>query len=72
MLKVLGYDMLSSGTVLPEDASYKVVEDQPDDQYYCFVFRDSHVVGSIPLGDTHQAAGAKEIAEKEKDRTKKK
>jgi nitrite reductase (NADH) large subunit len=64
MLKVLGYDLFSIGQILTEDASYEVIEDRLDGRYYYFVFRDSHMVGSILLGDTTLASGVKEAVEK--------
>jgi len=67
MLKVLGYDLFSIGQILTEDASYEVVEDRVDSRYYYFVFRDSHMVGSILLGDTTLASGVKEAVEKRID-----
>jgi hypothetical protein len=44
--------------------SYEVIEDRIDNRYYCFVFWDSHMVGSILLGDTTLASGVKEAVEK--------
>jgi nitrite reductase (NADH) large subunit len=67
MLKVLGVDMFSIGQIKPEDASYEVIEEQVDGAYYYFVFRDSHMVSAILLGETALAATIKEIVEKGHD-----
>jgi nitrite reductase (NADH) large subunit len=70
MLKVLGYDMFSIGQVHPEDASHEIIEGELHGRYFYFVFRDSHVVSSILLGDTSLAAATKEIVEKQIDCSK--
>ena len=70
MLKVLGYDLFSIGTILPEDGSYEVIAAQEDGRYFYFVFRDNTMVGSILLGDTTLAAGVKMIVEKQLDCSK--
>jgi nitrite reductase (NADH) large subunit len=70
MLKVLGYDLFSIGQVHPGDASYEIVEGQSEDRYFYFVFRDSHMVSSILLGDTTLAAQIKEVVEKGHDCSK--
>ena len=67
MLKVLGVDMFSVGQVHPQDASYRVVEDELDASYYYFVFRDSRMVSSILLGDTTLASTVKSVVEKAYD-----
>ena len=70
MLKVLGIDLFSIGQILPEDASYEVIDDELDGKYFYFVFRDSHMVGSILLGDTTLSAAVKSIVEKRHDCSK--
>jgi len=67
VLKVLGFDMFSIGHVAPEDASYEVIEGTVNDHYQSFVFRDSHMVGAILLGDTSQSAHVKHTVEQKKD-----
>ena len=56
-LKVLGVDLMSIGRFEPEDGSYQVVEQDTDQQYLRFVFRDGRLVGAILLGDASIAAG---------------
>lgn len=67
MLKVLGYDMFSIGRITPEDGSYQVLESSDNGNYQFFMFRDSHMLGSILLGDTSLSAGVKEAIETETD-----
>ena len=67
VLKVLGFDMFSIGCITLEDASYQVIEGQVNDHYQSFVFRDSHMVGTILLGDTSQSAHVKHTVEKRRD-----
>jgi nitrite reductase (NADH) large subunit len=61
-LKVLGVDLFSIGLVHPEDASYRVFEEL-NGHYQQFVFRDSHLVGAILLGDTGIAPTLKKLIE---------
>ncbi len=65
-IKVLDADLLSIGMFEPEDASYLVLEDDTPDDYICFVFRDTHLVGAILLGDTRIGGPLKKSIE---DRT---
>ena len=67
MLKVLGVDLFSIGQIHPGDASYEVIEEQIDGQYFYFVFRDSYMVGAILLGDTTLSAAVKQMVEKRHD-----
>ena len=62
-LKVLGLDLVSIGTVNAEDGSYTVVEDEHDGVYLRFLFHDTHLVGTIMIGDTQHAAHAKTAIE---------
>ena len=55
-LKVLGVDLVSIGRFEPEDASYQVVEQDADEKYMRFVFRDGRLVGAILLGDASISA----------------
>jgi nitrite reductase (NADH) large subunit len=45
------------------DGSYDTIEKQADEQYSRFVFRDSHLVGAILLGDAKLAAQVKKAVE---------
>jgi len=67
MLKVLGYDLFSIGKILPEDASYEVIDAERDGRYFYFVFRDQYLIGAILLGDTRLSAGVKNMVEKHHD-----
>jgi nitrite reductase (NADH) large subunit len=67
MLKVLGIDLFSVGRVLPEDASYELIDMETDGKYYGFMFRDSHLVGSILLGDTRLSSVVKSGIEQRRD-----
>ncbi len=66
-LKVLGIDLLSIGQFEPEDGSYRVLEDKTDEHYCRFVFRDTHLVGSVLLGNTSIAGPLKHAIETETD-----
>lgn len=63
-LKVLGSEMFSIGQIRFEDGSYQEVEETLGDNYAYFLFRDSHMVGAILLGDTHLSATVKKMIEK--------
>ncbi|MHC4206485.1 MAG: FAD-dependent oxidoreductase [Planctomycetota bacterium] len=62
-LKVLQLELLSIGQIEPVDGSYETVEKQADEQYFRFVFRDSHLVGAILLGDAKLATKVKKAVE---------
>lgn len=66
MLKVLGYDLFSIGQTAPEDASYATCEvTEEDSGNHCFfMFRDSHMVGAILMGDTRMSGQAKHVIER--------
>jgi nitrite reductase (NADH) large subunit len=66
-LKVLEVELFSIGQIEAEDASYDTVDQEKDDKFYRFVFRDSHLVGAILLGDTKLATGIKKSIEGKKD-----
>ncbi|MDQ1257404.1 MAG: hypothetical protein QG656_2008 [Candidatus Hydrogenedentes bacterium] len=66
-LKVLGLDLFSIGVVTPEDGSYTVLVQEDERTYTRFVFRDSHLVGSILLGDASLAAAVKTAVESKQD-----
>jgi nitrite reductase (NADH) large subunit len=61
-IKVLGTDLFSIGQVHPDDASYLVFEEDGD-YYRQFVFRDSHLVGAILIGDASIASALKKLIE---------
>ena len=63
ILKVLNVDLFSVGQVHPEDGSFQVFEDQDEDNYALFVFRNSFLIGAILLGDTTLASRIKELIE---------
>jgi len=66
-LKVLEVELFSIGQIQPEDASYETVDQTDDNGYFRFVFRDSHLVGAILLGDTTVAPRAKKAVESKMD-----
>lgn len=61
-IKVLGVDLFSIGMVHPDDASYLVFEDAGD-VFQQFVFRDSHLVGAVLMGDVSLASAVKKLIE---------
>jgi nitrite reductase (NADH) large subunit len=63
-LKVLGYKMFSIGTVSAPDGSYRVIQDKVGDNFYCFLFHDNRMVGSILMGDTALSSSIKAIVER--------
>ena len=66
-LKVLGLELFSIGQVAPDDGSFTVVEQEGDDRYYRFVFRDEHLVGAILLGDASLTVAVKKTVETRAD-----
>ena len=62
-LKVLQLELFSIGQIEPVDGSYDTVEKQTDEQYFRFVFHDSHLVGAILLGDAKLATRVKKAVE---------
>jgi len=62
-IKVLGVDLFSIGQINAEDGSFAAIEEQVDGRYVRFLFRDSHLVGSILFGDTTISAGVKKAIE---------
>ena len=67
MLKVLGYDLFSIGSITMEDGSYESIDGEIDGNYYCFIFHDSRLVGAILLGDTSLSAIVKKTVEENHD-----
>ncbi len=66
-LKVLQVEMFSIGIIEPEDGSYDTFEKETDDEFCRFVFRDSHLVGAILLGDAKLATNVKKAVESKWD-----
>ncbi len=56
MLKVLGIDLFSIGTIAPTDGSFTVVREETDTGYYAFLFQDNTLAGAILVGDTRLSA----------------
>jgi nitrite reductase (NADH) large subunit len=63
-LKVLGSELFSIGQIRAEDGSYQEREATEGDNYAFFLFHDSHMVGSILMGDTSLSATVKKLIEK--------
>ena len=61
-LKVLGVELFSIGLVHPDDASYRIFEEQSG-HYRQFIFRDSHLAGAILVGETSIAPALKKLIE---------
>jgi nitrite reductase (NADH) large subunit len=62
-LKVLQLELFSIGQIEPVDGSYETFEKEADSEFYRFVFRDSHLVGAILLGDAKLATQVKKAVE---------
>jgi nitrite reductase (NADH) large subunit len=69
ILKVLDVNMFSIGQVHPDDASYRTLENSDLEEYRLLVFRDSHLVGAILVGDTTVAPKLKQLIESQADCT---
>jgi len=66
-LKVLGVNLFSVGEIEAKDGSYQVVARENDGNYMRFLFRDSHLVGAILIGDTRLAAASLRFAKERVD-----
>lgn len=66
-LKVLRVELFSIGQIEPVDGSYEIIEKEVESKFFEFVFRDSHLVGAILLGDAGLAAGVKKAVESKMD-----
>ena len=66
-LKVLQVELFSIGKIEPEDGSYDTFEQESDVGFCRFVFRDSHLVGAILLGDAKLATKVKKAVESNRD-----
>lgn len=66
-LKVLGIDLLSIGQFEPEDGSFLELDDESDDAFAHFVFRDGKMVGSILMGHPSLGPTVKQAVESRRD-----
>lgn len=66
-LKVLQLELFSIGQIEPVDGSYDVIEKADGEQYFRFVFHDSHLAGAILLGDAKLATQVKKAVEGKRD-----
>ncbi len=66
-LKVLKLELFSIGQIEAKDGSYEAIDSETDDAFFRFVFRDTHLVGSILLGDARIAAQIKKAVESKFD-----
>lgn len=66
-LKVLGLDLFSIGQIMPEDASFQVIDQEAEGRYSRFVFHDDRLVGAILLGDTRLMSATKKAVEEKQD-----
>ncbi|MHC4214968.1 MAG: FAD-dependent oxidoreductase [Planctomycetota bacterium] len=66
-LKVLELELFSVGQIQPEDASFEAFDQEIDDGYLRFVFRDTHLVGAVLLGDAKLANPVKKAIENKMD-----
>ena len=66
-LKVLQVELFSVGQIEPEDASYDTVDEEKGGRYVRLMFRDSHLVGAILLGDAEAAPRVKKAIENRMD-----
>jgi len=67
LLKVVGVDVFSIGTIETERAADRAIEDAGDDVYRRFVFRAGRLVGAILLGDTSAMAAVRKAIERSTD-----
>jgi len=65
--KSIGVDLLSIGKFEAEDGSDVIIEEQCESNYSRFLFRDSHLMGSILYGDTAISGGVKKAIENKDD-----
>jgi nitrite reductase (NADH) large subunit len=66
-LKVLQLELFSVGQIEPADGSYETIDQEGPGEFFSFVFRDSHMVGAILLGDAKLATQAKKAVESKCD-----
>ncbi|NLB55627.1 MAG: FAD-dependent oxidoreductase [Lentisphaerae bacterium] len=66
-LKVLGLNLVSIGVFEPLDDTYRIVAEEKDGFYSCFVFKDNKIAGSILLGNSKSVSFVKKAIENNKD-----
>ncbi len=66
-IKVLGIDLLSIGEFEAKDGSDVIIEAECEGNYSRFLFRDSHLTGSILYGDTTISGKVKKAIENKDD-----
>jgi nitrite reductase (NADH) large subunit len=66
-LKVLQLELFSIGQIEPVDGSYQTIDKETDGRFFRFVFRDSHLVGAILLGDARHVTSVKKAVESKFD-----
>jgi nitrite reductase (NADH) large subunit len=66
-LKVLQLELFSVGQIVAVDGSYETIDEEESGKFFSFVFRDSHLVGAILLGDTKLATQTKKAVESKCD-----
>ena len=69
-LKVLGLDLFSIGQFMPQDASFRVMEQEADGRYFRFVFHEDRLVGAILLGDLQLMSVTRKVIEEKQDCSK--
>jgi nitrite reductase (NADH) large subunit len=66
-LKVLGIELFSIGVVEAGGAGFEEIDQEMDDRYLRFVFRDNRLVGAILLGDAEATVPVKKAIESSLD-----
>lgn len=66
-IKVLGIKFASIGQIMPKDERDQVLDLAEQGRYFCFVFRENYLVGTILLGDTSIMSPAKQAIESQRD-----
>jgi nitrite reductase (NADH) large subunit len=66
-VKVLGFDLISTGTIEPETPADRMVDTEINESYFNFLLRGNKLIGCIFLGDTTLAGTAKSWIEEEKE-----
>jgi nitrite reductase (NADH) large subunit len=67
ILKVMGVDLFSIGQIQSEDASCIQIEENKNNNYYCFFLKDNYLIGTILIGDTSISAKVKNAIEEKTD-----
>jgi len=66
-LKVMGISLFSIGRVNPLEPSDIMIDGEIKGNYYCFIFNNNQLVGSILLGEISNSAKVKSLAENKQD-----